>query len=305
MANPLPGWYPDPGGQPGMFRYWTGSAWSESLSPTPQAPPPPIRLSSQASQPGYGSYGGYGGQTQTVAPAKSKRSAGPILGLVALVLAVAVAVWYVLTYVVGGDSDDGPNDTPAGNPTTTVCPPMPEEPLPTKDHPSDGRVHGGRLSYPTLGSPWDGVKPDDRLPFGADVSEQSYTVHPFYAGLSSWVASVLVGELRAGDGFYSPEEGSEIVFRCIKGTFYGDAEVEQHDIRNEALTLDGYEGWVVETNLTFDIPNLPTKSEWVVVIIVATSAESASIFYSSVPEDSPEQIFHDTRSAIAELQVDP
>ena len=23
-----PGWFPDPGGQAGMFRYWDGSAWS-------------------------------------------------------------------------------------------------------------------------------------------------------------------------------------------------------------------------------------------------------------------------------------
>jgi hypothetical protein len=288
-----------------MFRYWTGSSWSEILSPTPQAPPPPIRLSSQAGGPG--AYGGYGGGvTQTaLAPTKPKRSIGPVLGLVALVLALAVLGWYLVTHVLGSSSGGDPDDDPAGNPTVTVCPPQSESPPPTRSHPNDGRTHGGRLSYPTLGSPWGWVQSDDRLPFGSDVSEQTVPIHESYAINMSWVASLLVGELRAGDGFYSPEEGSEIVLRCILGTFYGDAEVTRADVRDQAMTLDGYEGWVVETNLSFDIPNLPTKSEWVVVIIVATSAESSSIFYSSIPEDSPDQVFEDTRATIDSLIVDP
>ncbi len=35
------GWYPDPGGQPGLFRYWTGSAWTAAVTSNPQATPPP------------------------------------------------------------------------------------------------------------------------------------------------------------------------------------------------------------------------------------------------------------------------
>ena len=35
-----PGWYPDPGGQQGMFRYWDGSAWTHQLSPDPASGAP-------------------------------------------------------------------------------------------------------------------------------------------------------------------------------------------------------------------------------------------------------------------------
>src|SRR4029434_9223386 len=35
-----PGWYPDPGGGQGLFRYWDGKAWSAATSPNPSAPPP-------------------------------------------------------------------------------------------------------------------------------------------------------------------------------------------------------------------------------------------------------------------------
>lgn len=34
---PEPGWYPDPGGAPGQFRFWNGSAWSSETSTSPGA----------------------------------------------------------------------------------------------------------------------------------------------------------------------------------------------------------------------------------------------------------------------------
>ena len=34
------GWYPDPSGQPGQFRYWDGSGWSAETAVHPSGPPP-------------------------------------------------------------------------------------------------------------------------------------------------------------------------------------------------------------------------------------------------------------------------
>ena len=34
------GWYPDPGGGQGLFRYWDGKSWSAATSPNPGAAPP-------------------------------------------------------------------------------------------------------------------------------------------------------------------------------------------------------------------------------------------------------------------------
>ena len=38
---PSPGWYPDPAGTPGRYRYWDGQAWSETTTTDPAATPPP------------------------------------------------------------------------------------------------------------------------------------------------------------------------------------------------------------------------------------------------------------------------
>ncbi|HJY46519.1 MAG TPA: DUF2510 domain-containing protein, partial [Propionibacteriaceae bacterium] len=53
-----PGWYPDPGGGKGLFRYWDGKAWSAATSPNPSAPPPsPGLLGGGTGQQGGQPYG--------------------------------------------------------------------------------------------------------------------------------------------------------------------------------------------------------------------------------------------------------
>ena len=49
------GWYPDPGGQAGMFRYWDGNAWSSAISPIPLPGPPPDAAQPPSRQPYDGS----------------------------------------------------------------------------------------------------------------------------------------------------------------------------------------------------------------------------------------------------------
>jgi hypothetical protein len=79
------------------------------------------------------------------------------------------------------------------------------------------------------------------------------------------------------------------VNKCIFGTFYGtDSVVSSEVLRSQSYTLDGYDGWITETNLSFTIPNLPTTSELAIVIIVKTSEWSSSIFYASIPNDAME-----------------
>jgi hypothetical protein len=60
---------------------------------------------------------------------------------------------------------------------------------------------------------------------------------------------------------------------------------------------------VVESHLTFDITGLQTKGELAIVVIVDTGLESASLFYASIPDTTP-QLVPDARNAMANLKVD-
>ncbi|MCL2785089.1 MAG: DUF2510 domain-containing protein [Propionibacteriaceae bacterium] len=315
------GWYPDPGGQPGMFRYWDGQQWSQALSPTPlPGPPAPegfISLSPASSSgydprqpitPGHshtqvGTPGEFD-PVPSITAVKPKKPVAPWVVSLVGALVVAVAAYLIVTVVTGETPIQLPTYSTEDKPKTRVCP-EPTFDQHNADHPvGDGWVYGGALAYPMLSAPWSDPYPETMIPFGRDALQQIVVIHedsnPF--GYSYWYAGVFIGELYAGDGFYDPEEGSAIVNKCIFGTFYGGAAVTPETLRSEPYSLDGHDGWITETMLSFNIKNLPTTSELVTVIIIRTSDLTSSIFFSSLPTDAM-YLKADIDSTIAHLRV--
>jgi hypothetical protein len=327
------GWYPDPGGGLGLFRYWDGKAWSAATSPNPSAPPPTQGLvgaglpaqGSQTAQPGYGQTGqaaygqtgqqpygqsgqapygqGYGSAYADYQEIQKKKSpVGWWIAGGALVIVIIVVAVLAIRAVTGGGT--GTTGVPGGQPSQDVCPATSTaSPTAEPSHPADGRVHGGPVSYPMLGSPWGPPQGENRVPFGSDVQSQLVPVETNYDGSgSNWVASVLVGELQAGDGFFTPEQGSQIVVKCILGKFYGDNPVKSNVKVNEKATIDGHDAWLVESHLTFDIAGLKTKGELLIVAIVSAGNRSG-LYYASIPDTTPELV-QPARDALKNLQVD-
>ena len=326
-----PGWYPDPGGGQGLFRYWDGKAWSAATSPNPGAPPPSQGLASggtpqqggqpsgQSEQAGYGQ-GGQAAQSGQPTYGQSaydpsysayanyqelqekKSPIGWWIAGGALVIVIIVVAVLAIRAVTGGET--GTPGGPVAQPSQDACPPQStattEAPA---SHPADGRVHGGPVSYPQLASPWSPPEVDTRVPFGSDVQSQLVPVETNYDGQgSSWVASILVGELQAGDGFFTPEQGSQIVVKCILGSFYGNNPVNSNVKVNEKVTIDGHEAWLVESQLTFDIEGLETKGELLIVAIISAGNRSG-LYYASIPDTTPELI-QPARDTLKQLQVD-
>lgn len=236
-------------------------------------------------------------------PQQQKRRIGPWLLVLVGVLVIGLLGYGVFRLASQG-SLTPTGGTAGGNASVNPCPVSTQTPVPVP-HPADGRVHGGMISYPMLGSPWSGPREDNRVPFGSDIAEQYIVTEDNYDGQgSSWMASVLVGNLVAGDGFFSPQEGSEIVVKCLIGVFYGNAKVTRDDKVNKATTLDGKDAWLVETHLSFNIPHLQATGETAIVLIVATATDSSSIFYASIP-DNASQYLQPARDAMANLTVGP
>jgi uncharacterized protein DUF2510 len=315
-----PGWYPDPGGGQGLFRYWDGKAWSAAVSPNPSAPPPAQGLVAggtppqgdnpygQGGQPAYGQspYGdGYASAYANYQELQKKKSPlGWWIAGGALVIVIVVVAVLAVRAVTGGDT--GTTGGPAAQPSQDVCPPQITPSAEPSGHPSDGRVHGGPVSYPVLGPPWGPPQGDTRVPFGSDVQSQDVLVENDYDGNGGlWVASIIVGELQAGDGFFTPEQGAQIVVRCIvggAGEFYGDNPVNSNVKVNEKTTIDGHEAWLVESQLTFDIAGLKTKGELLIIAIVSAGNRSG-LYYASIPDTTPELV-QPARDALRDLKVD-
>jgi MYXO-CTERM domain-containing protein len=265
-----PGWYPDPAGGSGRVRYWDGQRWSGATRAATTGPDPTGR----------------------------RRTWGwAVAGLALLVVLIVVGV-FVVRQVGFGAGWAGPT----GNPSSDVCP-QSDNASPSPQ-PGDGRVHGGRLSYPQLGAPWGAPMPEYDVAFGRGVLQQFAVIERgSFLGFTSWGAAVLVGELVAGDGFFTPRDGAAIVIRCVTGTFYGNTEVTRDDRRNEAITVDGHQAWVIESNLGFDVPGLQAKHELLIVVVVDTEDGSAGLFSASIPENGPQYV-GPARQALAQLRVD-
>jgi hypothetical protein len=233
---------------------------------------------------------------------KKKSPVGWWIAGAALVIVIIVVAVLAIRAVTGGGG--GATGAPSGQSSQDVCPPQnTASPEPPASHPADGRVHGGPVSYPMLGAPWGPPEGDNRVPFGSDVQNQVVIVERDYDGQGGlWAASVLVGELQAGDGFFTPEQGSQIVVKCILGAFYGNNPVESNVKVNEKTTIDGHDAWLVESHLTFDIAGLETKGELLIVAIVSAGNRSG-LYYASIPDTTPELV-QPARDALKNLQVD-
>lgn len=299
MSSPA-GWYPDPGGS-SQLRYWDGRTWSAALSDTPDAPPPAGAGFAPGQVPDPVEYAhAYGGASE---PSGRKTAPWIIGGIVALVV-IALVVVFAVRQLSGGSTDGPGGGGPTATNTAPICPPGDQDPSAAPEQLGDGYVRAGHLAYRDPGSPWSRPLPETRVPFSRAALTQQVMVEDSYEPGSSWVASLTIGELLAGDGFFSPEDGAEVVVRCVVGSFYGDGtEVHRDDVRSEAITVDGRDAWVIESNLSFEIPNLRTTEELLIVIIVDTGEASSGLFYVSIPNTVPE-LEAPAREAIASLIVE-
>ena len=318
-----------------MYRYWDGHAWSAVTTSNPSAPPPSQGLGQSspstgaqqqsygsnqygsnqygsnqygqsASGPGTGQFGNYSNQPSAYqayqqTTQKKRSGLGWWLGGAAVLVVLIIVAVIVIRNVAGGG---GSLNNPIGNDgSSNPCPTTTSTATTKQSHPvNDGRVHGGPISYPRLGSPWSDPRPDDRVPFGTDVQEQEIVTEPNYQPGNEWVASVLIAQLIAGDGFYTPQDGVQIVAKCVVGSFYGNNPVQRHDLVSKAMTIDGHKAWYLQSHLTFNIEGLKAKGETMTLVVVSAGATSG-LFYSSIP-DNAKQWAAPAAQALAQLTVD-
>lgn len=300
--NAPPGWYPDPAGAPGRFRFWDGQRWGAETTdrpdagfPQPPGPsiPPPPGAPTQPRRPAGGGFAA--GQATAVPPT---RRWGWWLAAGAVLVALTVTAVLVVRSVGGAVPGPGPVEDPGQD----SCPRVTAESPSTSPSTGD-RVRSGLLSYPRLPTPFRAPIADDRTPFGHDVQSQQAFVERSADGETEWVAWALIARLFAGDGFYGPEQGAGVVADCVVDLFYDDHEIDRTDTRRSAITVDGHEAYLIESHLTFDIPGIQAKGETMIVVVVDVGQQGeAGLFYGTIPDNAP-QFLPPVRAAMADLQV--
>ena len=286
------GWYPDPAGTPGRYRYWDGSRWSSVTTDDPRraGPAKPAASGSTATQPAKD---GPPGQ-----PSR-KRRLSLIIGVLAvsLLAIVASAIFVgnfrsvvdnpIATPSVSGTEDSSPSGTPTSTTTPSATPTaIPQAPpCPTGNpnqrarHPNDGRVYGGNLSFEAQPM-FESAAVEPRFSFAYDVLQQTRQV----SQTPPWIAQLAVGQLRRKDGFVGDAQNTlERLVQCvIIGNMYGPYVPTRTDIRSESLSIDGRSGWLIESEITVDRPDVQVGGDHVIFIVVRDGRDWG-FFFGAVP----------------------
>ncbi|NLA29015.1 MAG: DUF2510 domain-containing protein [Propionibacterium sp.] len=268
----MPGWYPDPAGGQGRFRYWDGSAWSNQTTVNPSDPPPGTGTS--------GSGGGrFSGHKRTLF----------IIAMIVLATAVVVA-WAALGNRRVGP--DAPEDTNSSTPTvsgwdetssptppptvaaSTIACPITANTDKTKQL-NDGRLRGGGISVEQIPS-WSDYTM--YLQWVSDLHTQEDWVRP------GWMSNIAVGQLNYEDGFDAPEIAARQSMECYASSGYYINFTERIDLVNEATTIDGYPAWHIRSEVRIASPDMPEIEGDLVDIYVVDFGEAnrMGIFFSSV-----------------------
>lgn len=267
----MPGWYPDPSGAPGRYRYWDGRTWSQQTSDRPGTPSP---------EDGSG---------------RRRRRALPlILGALALAVVLGLILVFVIgqfgsrsrtitddpvpTSSVSGWDDSSPTATPTPSESPTPSPsPTPNpsgtestrpltscprgDPYARAQHPADGRVHGGGLSFPRVDG-WQDDLQTSGVSWGYDAASQGKSVAP------GWVALLAVAEIRESDGFTSTKQAAQSVMQCVASSQWYLSYESAHDLKSEAATIDGHDAWWIRSDIK--VSGRDVAGDTVDVIVVDT-----------------------------------
>lgn len=285
----VPGWYPDPGGDPNRHRYWDGAHWTGQTRPA-------------SAQPGADPTGAEPTGTAPTGTAPTGTApTGPRRGvlLAAAALAVIVLVAAVVWFLPDDDHSSDPGPVP---PSSTVSAwdetsspdPSAERPvscdLPTTDQlpapADDGRTHGGPLSFASLPDPWSAPHGSKRFPFSRDSYVQAQRIESETE--LGWQASAQVGVVEMED-YPGPEPAANILLQCLMTSdFYRSVDVTLAESEYTEVDITGTPGVRVDALLTFDHPDLNTRGSEVRIIVVET--DPTTYYFHAVPQESADLI---------------
>ena len=284
---PRPGWYPDPAGATGLYRWWDGSSWAEVTSDSAQAPPP-LPVESEA-------VAGGGAPLRRVSPVR-------VVTVLTLGFALFVSASIGLGLVIWRDSSNTSAQralgAPAGLPSAGGTDPIGY---------LDERTRTATIGPASLTMPGDPyvLSPDPMVVRGVLdlLFWASAPVHARYDGKHDWSSGVLLGRVAApGDAGDLQTEGT-LAVRGLSQAIFDRHATELKAMTSKQRTVDGQPAMLFSAQVHYSVDRLPSRYDTVTALLVKLDDGSLIMAASSVPNDANSDVTRQASDALRTLQV--
>ena len=312
MSAPA-GWFPDPGGAIGTYRWWDGRGWSRWLSDDVAAGPPaaaPAPLVALAPPPApVGAPGPAASAVPAPAPAQAVRtppsgSAAPVdthAVSVPIAVALVVGVVVVALLVVGLTvvlTEDRIRTGPA------AAPPSAPPPAGLLYNVGTRQVRADTVSVVLPGEPYlCETQPGPLKPVLSSGLTCDAAVHRDFAGQRDWYATsgfgLVESDLVDPD---SPTRTAESLFAALRREFFTDTATRVQNlapVRNEDIPVG--KGVFLAGDVHYSVPGLSSRYDRLVVGIFPLPDGRQAAFFSSRPDDTPAATLDAVNRSIATL----
>ncbi|HEY9290549.1 MAG TPA: DUF2510 domain-containing protein [Microlunatus sp.] len=274
-----PGWYPDPSSSPGRFRYWDGERWAAESVSDPRRRRRIIVVASilvLAVVIMVAIVIKFGPAPQTPGAATGPVTSSPTAESSAASSASSA------TSPTDGASAPSPSSgkSPTGRPPVTHCPDA--EPTRSTQHPDDGQVHGGAISFDRVsGQGFSKPAALDHFSWWYDEHGQRAKLTDDDSG-SSWQQWIAAGTVAIQPGFQTPQQATRMSMKCALSSGDYRGYTGSKNVTDQAVTIDGQEGWKMITEVSVDGRSV-SGDQITLIVMNAGPPGSYSIFIGTAP----------------------
>jgi hypothetical protein len=286
---PKPGWYPDPAGATGLYRWWDGSSWAEVTSDSAQAPPPmPV-------------------QTETAAgDGSSPRHASPLRAAAVLSLGFAlfVSASIGLGLVIWRDpSNTSTQRTMGGSAGLPSAGGVGTDPIGYMDE----RTRTATIGPASLTMPGDPYVLSPHPMAVRGVLDLLFwaaaPVHIRYDGKHDWSSGVLLGRVAESDNAGDLQTEGRLALHRLSQAIFAQRPTELKGMTWQQRTVDGQPAMLFSAQVHYSVDRLPSHYDTVTALLVRLDDGSLIMAASSVPNDAASDIARQARDALQTFTV--
>ena len=284
---PKPGWYPDPAGATGLFRWWDGSSWAEVTSDSAQAPPP-IPVQSEAA-------GEDDPPLRRVSPLR-------VTAVLSLGFALFVSASIGLSLVIWRDSSNTSTQRvvggSAGLPSAGGTDPIGY---------LDERTRTATIGPASLTMPGDPYVLSPHPMAIRGVLDLLFwaaaPVHIRYDGKHDWSSGVLLGRVAEPGSSDDLQTEGRLALHRLSQAIFDQRPTELKGTTWQQRTVDGQPAMLFSAQVHYSVDQLPSRYDTITLLLVRLDDGSLIMAASSVPNDADSDIARQARDALRTLTV--